>query len=135
MRIVRGLRLQGRVDIRDPVSHFDMPEIYAEATMVVLASRIEGLGKALLEGGSVGRPSVAPSVGGIPDIVRDGVNGLLFPRDSLKDFIDGISYLLDNPDEARRMGRRARKIVERHFTWEDVSRRHDDLYEKILEGG
>jgi glycosyltransferase involved in cell wall biosynthesis len=63
------------------------------------------------------RPVVVTPVGGIPDLVDDGVNGLLMPYGDPSALASALARLAEDPDSARRMGVAARQTVEQ-FTWE-----------------
>jgi glycosyltransferase involved in cell wall biosynthesis len=82
-----------------------------EATFLVLPSRSEGLGRVILEAFLRERPVVAMRVGGIPDLVEDGVNGLLV--DSDEELADALVRLLHDRQLAERLGAAARHGVER----------------------
>jgi len=133
IRIIRALGLKDSVHIVPGVSHFDMPEFYRQAYVVVLSSKMEGLGKVLLEAGSVGRPSVAPEVGGIPDVVINGVTGFLYERDSLRSFVSRLEAVLTNPTRAQRMGKAASKSVRKKFSWQAVAQAYEELFNELLE--
>jgi glycosyltransferase involved in cell wall biosynthesis len=77
--------------------------LLAAATVFVLPSRQEGLGSVLLEAMAAGVPVVAASTGGIPEIVRDGVTGLLFPPGDSAALADAVIRLLNDPMLAARL--------------------------------
>jgi glycosyltransferase involved in cell wall biosynthesis len=82
-----------------------------EATCLVLPSRSEGLGRVLVEAFMRERPAVAMGVGGIRDVVEDGVNGLLVSSDD--ELADALVRLLTDRPLAERLGAGARRSVER----------------------
>jgi glycosyltransferase involved in cell wall biosynthesis len=89
------------------------------------------MGRVLVEAMAAGRPIVASRVGGIPDLVRHGVNGLLVPaRDEIQ-LADSISWLLSNPDKAARMGAAGRRKCGEFGLCEMVSGL-DGLYRSLL---
>jgi len=81
-----------------------------------LASRSEGLGLSLIEGASCALPNIATRCGGIPEVVEDGVTGLLFEPESLEDLVDKLAILATNGELRHRMGSRGREKVERQFS-------------------
>ncbi len=87
----------------------------------------EGLPIALLEAMSLGKPIVATSVGGIPEAIEDGKNGLLVEPNPTK-IAEKICYLLANRDKAEELGQNAKKIAEERFTWNKATARFLDLY-------
>jgi glycosyltransferase involved in cell wall biosynthesis len=83
-----------------------------------LPSLSEGLSSAILEAMAASLPIIATNVGGIPELVKDGDNGLLvLPADPVA-LAHAIQKLTDQPEEARRMGRRGRERMEEQFTLE-----------------
>jgi glycosyltransferase involved in cell wall biosynthesis len=122
------LRLVGRGSRRDIVERLvrDLPaqavwterltqpeiaEAIDQATCLLLPSRSEGLGRVLIEAFLRGRPAVAMDVGGIRDVVEDGVNGLLVSSD--EEFADALVRLLTDRPLADRLGAGARRSADR----------------------
>jgi glycosyltransferase involved in cell wall biosynthesis len=94
----------------------DMAAIYASLTILVSASRIEGLPIALLEGMASRLPIVATSVGAVPKIVRDGITGLLVPPEDPQALASGIMTLLADGEQRQRLGTGARQLVEDEYS-------------------
>src|SRR2546422_11214590 len=70
----------------------------------------------LMEAAACGVPAVAPAVGGIPELVDDGVTGLLVPVGDTQALAAALEQLLRNPELAARMGMAARRRVEERFS-------------------
>ena len=99
-----------------------------EATFVVMPSRWEeAFGLVALEAALMERPVIATRVGGLPEIVVDGVTGILVEKENSEELASAISRLLKNPEEAIKMGRAARVRAEAMFTLEH----HIDAYESL----
>ena len=81
-----------------------------------LPSLSEGLSSAILEAMATSLPVVATEVGGIPELVKNGDNGLLVTPADPQSLSHAIQHLVNNPDESRRMGLRGRKRMEEQFT-------------------
>ena len=81
----------------------------------VLPSLIEGFGIVLLEAMAMEKPIVATDVGGIPEVVVDGVTGLLVPPKHSKALAAAILQLLRDPQKRQAMGKAGRRRVETHF--------------------
>jgi glycosyltransferase involved in cell wall biosynthesis len=84
----------------------------------VLPSLSEGLSSAILEAMATSLPIVATAVGGIPELVEDGDNGLLVAPADPAALARAIERLADNPEESQRMGLRGRERMEEQFTLE-----------------
>jgi glycosyltransferase involved in cell wall biosynthesis len=86
-----------------------------------------GVSLALLEAMSMGKPIVATSVGGIPEAIEDGINGLLI--DPIEDsLIQKIDFLLKNRDFAAKMGYNAKRTSYEKFTWEKTTEEFIKIY-------
>jgi len=91
------------------LSHDELMEFLKKTYCVIVPSRDEAFGYVNIEAMSVEVPVIASSVGGIPEIIRDGIDGFLFsPEDSL-DLAEKIKFLIDNPDIRNQMGKNARE--------------------------
>jgi len=109
----------------------DLHEIMPLFDVFVLPSLNEGMGRVLVEAMAAGRPIVASRVGGIPDLVRHGENGLLVaPRDEIG-LGESIALILDNPDKAEAMGAMGR-IRCREFDLCAMVSKLDSLYRSLL---
>jgi glycosyltransferase involved in cell wall biosynthesis len=84
--------------------------------MFVLPSLSEGLSSAILTAMACSLPVIATNIGGIPELVSDGVNGLLVPPGDPVSLAGAIQQLIDDPEGAFRMGLQGRKRAEEHFT-------------------
>jgi len=83
---------------------------------VVLPSEwYETFGLVLLEAFAAGRPVIASRIGGIPEVVREGDDGLLFPPGSVDDLAQALGWMQDHGADAAEMGRRGRRKVEEVF--------------------
>ncbi|MFH0820027.1 MAG: glycosyltransferase family 4 protein [bacterium] len=110
----------------------DLPIIYSAVDLLVSSSTHESFGKVLVEANAAGRPVVATATTGAKDIVKDGYNGFLVPIGDAEALAQKILYLLDNPEEAKKIGENGRKLVWKNFSgqantqkiinfWQDIS--------------
>lgn len=109
----------------------DVPALLARATLSVSPSHAEGLSNAILEAMASRLPVVATAVGGTPELVRDGVNGLLVPPGSPGALARRMSEALADGSRGRRMGERGRRIVEREFDLAQMRLGYDALYDEL----
>ena len=96
-----------------------------------LPSLNEGMGRVLVEAMAAGKPIVASNVGGIPDLVKPGENGLLVPPGDEKALADSIKRLIKNPEEAKLMGRNGRRRC-RQFSLTSMVAKIDGLYADLV---
>lgn len=112
---------QGRVLFVGAQTHDRVLEYMRAANVYVLSSVIEGLSHTLLEALSVGTPSVASAVGGNPEVIRDGVDGLLVPHSDPKALAAAVQRILDDAPLAERLAAAAYQRS-RAFNWDDEVR-------------
>lgn len=111
----------------------DVPALMAAFDALVVPSLNEGMGRVILEAGAAGTPVVASRVGGIPDVVRDGLTGLLVPARDPEAIADAILSLERDPERARAMGQAGRAHVAPAFGLERMVVRIEALYEELIE--
>ncbi|MEO8184671.1 MAG: glycosyltransferase family 4 protein [Deltaproteobacteria bacterium] len=112
---VRVLGLGERVTLRGQVSEDQVLEALTRATVLVLASFMEGLPVTLMEALALGVPVVAPCVAGIPELVEHGVSGLTFPPGDWDRLARVLRELLADPALQQRLAREGRRRVEAEF--------------------
>ncbi len=93
----------------------NIPQLLAQMDIYVQPSRNEGIGLALMEAATQELPLVGSEIGGIPEVIDDGVNGFLFPVEDSEKLAEKLHYLCTNSQEREKMGKWSRKIVEERF--------------------
>ena len=105
------------------------------ARALVLPSWPEGLGRVVLESFARGRTAVATDAGGIPDIVTNGVDGILIPPGDTAALVDGITRVLVDRPLAERLGAAARETYAGwHQTADDFAASYRELVDRVLAG-
>ena len=110
----------------------DLEGLYASLDVVVLTSLNEGTPVALIEAGAAARPVVATRVGGVPDVVSDGVTGALVPPGSPQETAEQIVRLIEHPEVSARFGEAARRTIADRFGGAEPAAYLADLYRKLL---
>ena len=126
--IERGL--QGKLIL--PGFRTDLTRFVPSFDLAVMSSYTEGLPVVLLETGAAGVPTVATSVGGIPEVIDDGQSGYLVAAGDGAALAERIIALLDNDLQRHAMGRAARERVRRDFSFEAMGRRYYELFRKVV---
>ncbi len=109
----------------------DLERDLAHAGLFVYITHSEGLGSAALLAMSAGVPVIASKIGGLPEIIRHGENGLLVDN-SLDAIAAAIHNVLEQPDFAACLGQAARRTVEQKFTAAHMVRRTMEVYRQVL---
>ena len=112
---VKERRLDHCVRFTGPINPARIREQYARADIFALASFTEGLPVALMEAMAMGIPCVASCITGIPELLRDGVTGLLFSPGNIEDLTRALRVLIDDPTLRQRMGEAARLHVIQNY--------------------
>lgn len=111
----------------------DVPELLAQASVSVLPSLSEGLSNTLLESMAGRVPVVATRVGGTPEVIEHGREGLLVPPRDAPALAEAIGAILTDPLLAGALRDQARRRVERQFSFDRMVRENEDLYIELLE--
>lgn len=109
----------------------DVPDVLAALDVAVSTSDWEGSPLSVIEYMAAGVPVVATAVGGVPDLITDGTQGLLVQRGDWAGLAGAVGRLLRNPEEAHAMGRRGRERQRREFDLDRMVRRLEGLYEDL----
>lgn len=109
----------------------DMPDIMHLIDIFVLPSLNEGMGRVIVEAMCSGKPVIASRTGGIPDLVKDGINGYLITPGNREEISSAIIKLLTNPHISKQMGEKGRELSLR-FDVHYMIEKTDSLYQKLL---
>jgi glycosyltransferase involved in cell wall biosynthesis len=110
----------------------DVPNVLASLDVLVLPSFAhEGIPQIILQAQAMARAVVATTVGGIPEVVEDGVTGLLVPPRDPAALAEKIRTVLDDADLRKRLGQAARANIEQHHSLDAMGERLLGLYEKL----
>lgn len=104
---------------------------YKSADIFAFPSFSEIFGIVNLEAMACSTPIIASKVGGIPDVVIDGENGLLVPPRDSEALTDALIYLLENEDIREKMGKNGRRRV-KGYSWERIADRTEKIYEEVV---
>jgi alpha-maltose-1-phosphate synthase len=106
----------------------EVTQLYSHAAVFCCPSVYEPFGLINLEAMACGTPVVASTVGGILEVVVDGVTGLLVPPGQPAALAAALTSVLQDPERARMMGRAGRARVEERFSWASVAERTERVY-------
>ena len=103
------------------VSEDEKAELLASASVVLYPSRAESFGIVFLEAWTFAVPVIGSRAGAVPDVVEDGITGLLITPGDSAALADSVTRLLANPDEARRLGDEGQRRMRERHTWASVA--------------
>jgi glycosyltransferase involved in cell wall biosynthesis len=110
----------------------DLAELHDACDVFALPSRHEGFGLAALQAMAAGLPVVASRTGGVPELVDDGVTGLLAEPGDAAALAAALDRLISDPASCAAMGAAARRRAQEHFTIEAMARCVAGVYEELL---
>ena len=106
-------------------------ELLSLADLMIMPSEMESFGLAALEGMACNVPSIATSVGGVPELIESGQNGLLYEVGDITGMSEGALSLLTDPDKLEAMSRAARKTAQDKFCASRIIPMYEAFYERI----
>jgi glycosyltransferase involved in cell wall biosynthesis len=137
-RRIAELGLDGRLRLEGQLSQAELYDRYRRASALCLPCRVmddgdrDGIPNVIVEAMACGTPVVTTPISGIPEVVRDGVNGLLVAPDDPPALADAILRLWRDPELARSIGARGRETVARELDGDRLARRLADLFREAL---
>lgn len=130
---VKEMGVSDRVRFAGYVSNDELPGLYQKMDAFVLPSEVESFGLVFTEAMSCELPILASNVGGIPETVRHGVDGLLCPPGRPDLLRDNINTMIRNYDARVEMGKSGRRRILEKYTWNKVAEAYMKTYEAALE--
>ena len=132
IRLAESLGIAGDVTFLGWVPNSELPPYYRAAAVSVIPSLEEGFGIPAAEAMGCQTPVVASDAGGLPEVVEDGVTGLIVPRGDSTALANAIGALLADPARRVRMGRAGRERALRLFDWDRTAEQLERIYADVL---
>lgn len=120
--------------VRFPGFRHDVMALMRQFEIFVMPSSLEGLGTSVLDAMALGKPVVATRAGGIPEVVHDGVTGLLVPPRDPVALARAMREMLRRPEQAKQFGAAGRARVARYFTATRMADRTLQVYQQLVDG-
>jgi N-acetyl-alpha-D-glucosaminyl L-malate synthase BshA len=133
MEDVRRLGLEDRVVVRERVT--DIEDYLQAADIGLFTSEMESFCVSILEAMNFGCPSVAPEVGGIPEVTISGQTGLLVPFGDIDATARAVESLIENPARRRALGAAAKVRARKLFSADAIVPRYEALYRRVCATG
>jgi glycosyltransferase involved in cell wall biosynthesis len=110
----------------------DIPDLMRTIDVLLTPSLWEGFGIVLIEAMASGKPVVASMISSIPEIIEDGVSGILIPPENSNSIYDALSRLLSNPGMCRQLGKNGLKIFNEKFTSYKMIKSYEEVFDRLL---
>jgi glycosyltransferase involved in cell wall biosynthesis len=114
------------------IEHSQAIQLINRCSMLVLPSRTEGMGRVLLEAMAASKPVIGARVDGIPTVVSDGHNGLLFEPDSIDDLASCLDRLMSSEELRHKMGQAGRREIEGRLSESSYWQQYDSFIKTAL---
>ncbi len=111
----------------------DVPSLLAILDVVVIPSFEEGIPQSLTQALAMERPVVASAVGGVPEVVQDGLSGLLVPPGDPEILAEKIACILHDPIAANRMGKVGRQVIQERYSMEHMLTQTEMVYRRLMQ--
>ncbi len=131
---VRTDHLESSVELPGAKSGPEKEAAFRDADVFLLQSFNEGMPIALLEAMSHGLACITSPVGGIPQVIEDGQNGLLIPPGDIGALAGAIRRLLDEPGLLEQLQANARRTIERRYNWDRRAEQLAEMYRRLVAG-
>lgn len=127
----KRLKIEKQIKFLGWVSGKEKELAFQKASIYCLASDGEGFPMGVLDAWAYGIPCVVTPVGGIPDIIKDGVNGLIFPVGDINTLAKKLEYLITKPQLRKNIVTEADKYVNGEFNISFINNQLDNIYAKL----
>jgi glycosyltransferase involved in cell wall biosynthesis len=124
---IHDVEFLGKLPHRDALKHI------ANSDVFILTSVEEGMPNVIIEALALGKPVIATAVGGIPEVVKDGVNGILVPPKSPEHVAKALERLLSDSGLRRKLGEAAAESV-KDYTWSKIAEKYERIYSIVVRG-
>jgi glycosyltransferase involved in cell wall biosynthesis len=128
------LNLSDYTTFSGPVRHAEVPGYLRQLNIYIAASRDESFGVAVVEASACGLPVIVSNVGGLPEVVEDGVTGLVVENENSSALAEAMICLVKSPALRRQMGAAGRRRVLEHYRWEDNVTTMEAVYQAVMRG-
>lgn len=130
-KLVKNRALEKKVIFAGQLDRENLRRHYQNSAIFALTSHVESFPTTVLEAMSCGVPVVATMAGDVPKVVKDGETGFLVPPKDPKAMAQRITYLLNDEDLRKKMGKASRKLMENEYSWNRISDKIIGCYKSV----
>jgi L-malate glycosyltransferase len=128
--LVSELNIDDKVNIIGYVPNADINNYLIESDIFILPSSADSFGIVFLEAMACGLPIIAAKAGGVPEVVKDGINGILVEPNDVESLKNAIIHLVENKSLRKSYGNNSLMVIKNQFTWNIAASKTLELYEK-----
>lgn len=122
-----------QIEYHPPVEYSEMPHHIGTCAIVAMASRSEAMGRVFVEAMAAGKPRIGTNIDGIPSVINDGVDGLLFEKENYSDLSDKLRQLMSDSSLRAKMGSAARERALREFSKDNFFTNQVAFYNDVIQ--
>jgi glycosyltransferase involved in cell wall biosynthesis len=128
-RLVSDLRLAGRIKrVTHYISRKELIAYLVAADVLIFPNERQTWGLIAIEAMAAGKPVIVSDETGVHEIIREKYNGLVFKARKVTALYREMQWLYDHPEQAKQIGRRARKEVLKRYSWEHYTREMEQVF-------
>jgi glycosyltransferase involved in cell wall biosynthesis len=128
------LNISDIVSFKGWINNEILYDLYPNYDIMIMPSLSESFGVAALEASSAGLPVIASNIGGVPEVVKDGVTGILVEPGDPEKLAEAILKLASDVELRKKMGNAGREFVAQNYRWENCLKQMIELYEQLISG-
>lgn len=133
-KMAGDLGVDDHVVFAGDISNTVIPSLFKDCRFFVLPSRSEPFGIVLLEAMTFGKAILATRVGGIPEFITDGMNGVLVPSEDPESLAHQIRIFIQREDLTERIGKNGLAVAEEVYDYRSIIKKYEDLFDSIIVG-
>ncbi|HBS88017.1 MAG: glycosyl transferase family 1 [Bacteroidetes bacterium GWF2_38_335] len=128
----KNLSVSDNIEFTGPVGYSEVPLYHNKIDIFVAVSLQESFGVAVLEASSCEKPVVVSNVGGLPEIVENGVTGIIVPPESVEKTAEALNTLICNENLRKELGKNGRNRVIELYSWNKCVEKMKNIYTDLL---
>jgi len=131
LNFIKEHNLEKYIKLLGNIEYENMNKITMASDIIVIPSLMEAVSLSMLESMACGKIVVGSNTGGIPEVIKDNENGFLFKKADEIALADKLYEIIKDYDEVGYIREKARKTVEESYSWEIITRKVEDIYNKL----
>jgi len=129
--LAKELNIYNKTIFSGKVSYKEVPKYHNMITIPVFMSSSESFGVAIIEASACNKAVVVSDVGGLPEVVKDNITGIIVKKRELKDTVKAIEKLILDKTLREKMGKAGRERVTKYYNWNDNIKQMINIYEEL----